>query len=297
MGVDVHGLRFLEYAFRAHGAMGSTLTIGRQGLHVSKRELARHLGIPAASACLASPYADDLLMEHFGASAVASVDASDYEGCKYKRDLNLPLEPDFPKFDTIVDAGSLEHVLDVSSSFENMRRCCKVGGQILHVTPTNNFIGHGFYQFSPELFYGIYNQVRGFEQTEVFLVDHARPDVWWKVVPPRGNWRSTAMSRNETYALVRTKKLSEEVATSEIQQPLYEALWETGIGEGEHDPTLGSRGRLRILAKSLPTNIGARLVQMKNKAYLGMNSRNPALSRVDAPSRRLDLAGQYQFGR
>lgn len=294
MGVDVHGLRLLEHAFRIDGAMGLALTIGRQGLHASKRELARHLGISAASPCLTSAYVDDLLIEHFGASAVASLDVSDYEGCTYRRNLNLPLELDFPEFDTVVDAGSLEHVLDVSSAFENIRRCCKVGGQILHITPTNNFVGHGFYQFSPELFFGIYSQRRGFAQTEVFLVDSAKPGVWWKVTPPTGYSRSTAMSRNETYALVRTKKLSAEIATTEIRQPMYEALWETAIGK--NGPTPSSNGRLHALGKSLPTNISARLVQMKNRAYLGMNSRNPALSRVDAPSRRSDLVGPHEAG-
>ncbi len=286
MGIDVHGLRLLEYAFRIDGPMGPTLTIGHQGLHAGKKELARHLRIPATSSCLASTYVDGLLMEHFGASAVASLDASDYEGCTYKRDLNFPLEQDFPRFRTVVDAGSLEHVLDVSSAFENIRRCCSVGGQILHITPANNFVGHGFYQFSPELFFGIYSQARGFAETEVFLVDHARPGTWWKVNPPRGYSRSTAVSRNETYALVRTKKVSEVVMATKVQQPLYETLWQAGTTEGRPGAVLDFRGQLRVLGDSLPVNLTARIVQMKNGIYSGMNSRNPAISKIKAPSRR-----------
>ena len=297
MGIDVHALRLLEHAFRSEGGIGSTLTIGRQELHANKRATARHLRIPVTSPCLDSAYVDQLLMEHFGASEVASIDASDYEGCTYTRDLNLPLEADFPKYDTVIDAGSLEHILDVSVAFNNITRCCKAGGQILHVTPTNNFVGHGFYQFSPELFFGFYSQARGFGETEVFLVDHAKPGVWWKVAPPTGHSRSIAMSRNETSALVRTRKVSEESGTLEIQQPLYETLWQTAAEEADRGPIPSFHDGLRKLGNRLPTNVVARLVQMRNKSYSAMNSKNAALFRVDAPTRRSDPIGQNSFGR
>lgn len=151
---------------------GSTLTVGHQSLNLPARALRRQLGVlPGDSG---SCYADDLLTERFGATTVASIDASGYEGATFVQDLNIPIEADFPKFDSVLDAGSLAHVFDVKTAFRNVIKCCRVGGQILHISPANNYLGHGFCQFSPELFFSIYSQARGFDQTEVFLADLGR---------------------------------------------------------------------------------------------------------------------------
>ena len=287
MGIDVHGLRLLEHAFRVDGPLGSTLTVGRQCLSAKKRELRKHFGMNRLSTCRSAPYVDDLLVECFGATAVASIDISDYEGCTYVRDLNAPLEDDFPKFDTIIDAGCLEHVLDVLTAFKNISRSCRIGGRILHITPANNFVGHGFYQFSPEFFFSFYSEACGFAGTEVYLVDRARPGNWWKVGPPSGLSRSIAMSSNETYALVRTRKVSEAVADPAVQQPHYVTRWESAEDEGgNRHPIPGSLVRLKALTDSVPTNARARLVQMRARTFSGMHSRNPALTRVSPPSRR-----------
>ena len=38
-----------------------------------------------------------------------------------------------------------------------------VGGSIFVNTPANNMMGHGFYQFSPELMYRIFAEANGFD--------------------------------------------------------------------------------------------------------------------------------------
>lgn len=286
MGIDVHGLRFIEYVFRTNGPIKSTLTIGHQGLHVSKKELQDYLGIPDPPDCFVAPYVDDLLLEQFGATAVASIDASDYEEATYVRDLNIFIEPDFPKFDSVIDAGSLEHVFDIRTSFANISRCCKVGGQIVHISPANNFVGHGFYQFSPEFFFSLYSEVHGFAETEVYLADLGRPNVWWKVAAPSGASRSTAVSPHETYALVRTKKISEVAGTSPVQQSDYVSMWQSSEDADGAPSSLSSRGRLMKLSDQLPTHARAKLVQMKRRASWGMHSRNQVLIRVRPPSPR-----------
>lgn len=283
MGIEVHGLRLLEHAFRTDGPMGSTLTIGRQCLSVKRRELRKYLEIPAGAACLASPFIDDLLTEHFGATTIASVDVSDYEGCTYVRDLNLPLEPGFPQFDLILDGGCLEHIMDALAAFRNIARCCKVGGRILHITAANNCVGHGFYQFSPDFFFALYGEDQGFTDTEVFLADRATPDIWWKVDPPAGLARSTTLSSNETLALVRTKKTAEVAEGSVAQQQHFVSLWQS---DGDEGPVTPARGRLKVLSDSLPTNARARLVQMRTRVQSGMHPWNPALTRVRPPARR-----------
>lgn len=297
MGIDAHGLRFLEYARGRNGPLGATLTVGHQGLHLSVRELRHYLGTSAAAGCRESAYADDLLVKEFGATTVTSVDASDYEQATYLRDLNLPLEPDFPQFDTVIDAGTLEHVFDVRTSFGNIGRCCRVGGQILHMLPANNFVGHGFYQFSPEFFFSVYSPARGFSQTEVYLADLGRLDYWWKVLPPVGGARSTAMSARETYVLVRTVKSAEVAGTYPVQQSDYVSSWDSGVGEDS--PRAHRRSTLGKLSDHLPGETkailvsylrGPALTQAKRRFATGMNSRNSALSRVAIPPPRRQYA-------
>jgi SAM-dependent methyltransferase len=294
MGIDAHGLRFLEYALRGGGPLRSTLTIGRQSLNVSETELQHYLGMPTSRERFRSTYVDELLVNEFGATSVESVDASDYEQATYVRDLNLELEPNFPQFDTVVDGGALEHIFDVRTSFSNIGRCCRIGGRILHVLPANNFVGHGFYQFSPEFFFSLYSASRGFAQTEVYLADLGRTNAWWKVLPPDGISRAIAMSSRETYTLVLTSKVSEMAGTPPVQQSDYVGLWD--LAEGSViSSSIHRRSSLGKLSDHLPGQTKAILVSQMERLSLaqtrrrfssGLHSRNVALSRVAVPPPR-----------
>jgi hypothetical protein len=290
MGIDAHGIRFLEYVLRANGPMKETLTVGHQALDVPEREVRDYLGITESRQSTRSRYVDDLLIEEFGATSLASVDASSYENATYVWDLNLELEPNFPQFDTIIDAGTLEHVFDVRTGFGNISHCCKVDGQILHILPANNFVGHGFYQFSPEFFYSLYSEARGFADTEVYLADLGRLSSWWKVAPPSGVSRSTAMCSRETYTLVRTRKVSEPAGTLPVQQSDYVSKWAL------HEESLVEHSSLhrRKLSDLLPgptramlvSPLTPRLVQARRRFETGIHSRNTVLSRVSVPPPR-----------
>lgn len=294
MGIDAHGIRFLEYALRANGPLKSTLTIGRQGLDVSGRELRGYLGMTKLQELPVSRYVDDLLVKEFGASSVASLDASGYEGASYVWDLNLDLKADFPQFDTVIDAGTLEHVFDVRTSFGNIARACKIGGQILHILPANNFVGHGFYQFSPEFFFSLYSEARGFADTEVYLADLARINAWWKVMPPTGTARSTAMSSHETYTLVRTRKIAESAESRPVQQSDYVSSW-AECDDGTASPATPYQGSfVGKLSDKLPgptqamilSQVSERITQAKRRFSSGMHSRNTVLTRMSAPAPR-----------
>jgi hypothetical protein len=294
MGIDAHGMRFLEYVLRANGPMKATLTVGRQALDVPEREVRDYLGMTASREYAVSRYIDDLLVAEFGATSVASLDASSYEDATYVRDLNLELEPNFPQFDTIIDAGTLEHVFDVRTGFGNINHCCKVDGQIVHILPANNFVGHGFYQFSPEFFYSLYSEARGFADTEVYLADLGRLNAWWKVVPPTGVSRSTAMCSRETYTLVRTTKVSEPAGTGPVQQSDYVSKWAMHEESSVERPSLHRSTFLAKLGNLLPgptramlvSPLSPRLAQARRRFSSGIHSRNAVLSRVSVPPAR-----------
>lgn len=58
--------------------------------------------------------------------------------------------------DFIYDGGTIEHIFHVPNVMENIADTLKVGGTILHHSPTNNYVDHGFYQFSPTFFLDYY---------------------------------------------------------------------------------------------------------------------------------------------
>ena len=47
----------------------------------------------------------------------------------------------------------------------------KTGGHLMLFTPANNYFGHGFYQFSPELFYRVLSKENGFEVRRMVVLE------------------------------------------------------------------------------------------------------------------------------
>ena len=94
------------------------------------------------------------LFSLFGSDQVFSSDSSKYENSDLVIDLNNRVNNKLiNKFDNIVDIGTLEHVFDTCSALENYIRMLKKGGYLLIAVPCSNMIDHGFYTFSPTLFY------------------------------------------------------------------------------------------------------------------------------------------------
>lgn len=67
-------------------------------------------------------------------------------------DLNKPLPSDlFGTANTILNGGTLEHVLNASQAFENCHGMLGVGGTIVHMAPIT-WYNHGFYNLNPVMF-------------------------------------------------------------------------------------------------------------------------------------------------
>lgn len=152
-------------------------TIGRQSLTVPVQDLgalAARLGRKDIdpNELSASRFAEPFLKELLGAEQVTSFDYSSYQGVDVVHDFNDPLDPRFRgAFDVLLDGGCIEHIFDVRQVFENYMSMVKPGGSIFIHTPANNLLGHGFYQFSPELFYRVFSAENGFEVRDLCLTE------------------------------------------------------------------------------------------------------------------------------
>ena len=224
MGFDAHGLLFAMKVRDEVGDFGRTATIGRQGMHVPaevmQKLLQRNFSYSLGDYCEAT------LLEFFGSSEVHSFDNSSYEGASHIHDFNLAIPSRYEeKYDTIIDAGSLEHIYDVRTAVQNFSKMLRPGGRIIHMNPANNFCGHGFYQFSPEFYFSVYSREAGFDETEVFLAQISNLRQWFKVSKPSGGERAEIYSDFPSVNLVVAKRGHGSVSGHSIQQSDYVHHW------------------------------------------------------------------------
>lgn len=169
MGISRGGARLLLEEARQWPFHGSILQLGRQHLFFDKEEYTRlaalhsivlstAVGGNVRRPLLSDAYIDDgSFFAGLGFSQVESMDFSNDESPTYVHDLNSPIPDNLvSKFDTVYDGGTIEHVFDVRSVFKNIFDMLKVGGRIIHSSPSSNHVDHGFYMFSPTLFFDYY---------------------------------------------------------------------------------------------------------------------------------------------
>jgi hypothetical protein len=106
--------------------------------------------------------------------------------------------------------------------------------------PTTNIsFGHGFYQFSPELFFRIFSIHNGFV-TRVFLFEDRVGGQWFEVRDPAEmQQRGTLINRRPTYLLVMARKTANALFVTP-QQSDYQAKW-VGAGSKELSHSLVNR--------------------------------------------------------
>jgi SAM-dependent methyltransferase len=239
MGIHIPNLAFL-LKFKGR-CLGSTLSLGRQEIHISSDPLSQEYR--DAMALLRkydqSVSLDDLrgdgyantLFNYLGSSDFCSIDASNYEGAELVHDLNLPVGADITnRFDCIFDGGTLEHVFDIPQALRNVGRMLKVGGLFLSSNGANNFLGHGFYQFSPELMWRALSLENGFQIELMQLVDESSTPKPENIEDPAVTGRRDERRKTSgcTLLQVAARKVRQVPdAAVNVQQSDYATAWES----------------------------------------------------------------------
>lgn len=236
MAIDRSFARFLIRCHRDGVKFDRTLTLGRLNYYLSVQEtkqLLRWARIDPARCGKLLDYESSRYSEAFfetlGAREVDSLDASSFEGATIVHDLNLPV-PDALKgqFDCVCDAGTIEHVMNFPVVIRNAMELTKVGGHLILGTPANNFCGHGFYQFSPELWFRLFSAGQGFELRRLVAVEYAPRVRWFEVADPASiRSRVEIMNRYPVLLLVLARKVAAvPVLETFPQQSDYQPRWE-----------------------------------------------------------------------
>jgi SAM-dependent methyltransferase len=246
MGLDIHALNFLLIYKRKK--LKDTVTIGRQSLHLEEHILRQFIELK--SNYKHNLFCEELLKKYFNAKKVDSIDISAFEEATIIHDMNQIVPRKYhQKFDTVINYGSLEHIFNFPVAIMNCSLMLKPGGQIFHILPANNFCGHGFYQFSPELFSSLYNKKNGYSQTDIFIGDLSDYKNIYKVKIKKRH-RINIMSKNETNLFVRTIK-NKNFSHSNIQQISYLDEWSKSNYKDKYQINLGQFQKIKIKLKNI----------------------------------------------
>ena len=170
MGISRGAVKLILDECSARSFDGAVLQLGRQDLYFSKSQLEEwseksrvvltEISGPREN-CTKGPLRKDINDVEFftmlGFDSVVSADFSDYENSSLTLDLNKPVPSELhEKFDVIFDGGTMEHCFNTFQVLKNIFFMLKKGGRIIHSSPSNNHVDHGFYMYSPTLFADYY---------------------------------------------------------------------------------------------------------------------------------------------
>jgi hypothetical protein len=229
MGIDAPTLTFLLLEAK-NKPFGKVITLGRQRINLPpywQRRLLR-------SENTFEGYCENLLTAKFGALFVDSIDNSAFEGATHIFDMNQEVALQ-SRYDTVIDGGTLEHIYNVPQALANISTLCSDGGRILHILPANNYCGHGFWQFSPELFFSLYSEKNGYSDTRVFLASLTDWHRWYECLRPKDGYRAEfrTIGRLPLCIMVRTTKVS-AFSHRNVQQSDYVAAWNSDQSSHEN---------------------------------------------------------------
>lgn len=251
MGLFYSNARLLLQAIDNGFSFERVITLGRQQISIDAREykaLADEFDSMSPDLhphdLATETYADRFLKDYLGCRELQSIDFSDYQEATIRHDLNLPIVDSLHrKFDAVIDCGTLEHIFNFPIALKNCMEMVRIGGCIMLATTSNNHCGHGFHQFSPELFFRVFQPNHGFEIQKVILIEHPFPGVelsrrqrCYEVIDPDVlRTRVGLVSRSPVLIQVLAKRVNPTQAFETFpQQSDYENLWNANAAENAH---------------------------------------------------------------
>jgi hypothetical protein len=234
MGLDLASIQLLCCAKNIGVDFTEALMIGRQTISCSPNEA--RLALSAAG--IAEKCAQEIRTGEFGetvfrllgATNIYSVDGSDYENATFVCDLNGPC-PDSLKnrFSIVHDGGTLEHVFNIPQAFKTCMEMVRIGGSFVQVTAANNFMGHGFWQLSPETMFRIFSKENGYKIKAVLLRVVEKNGNWYRVSDPAEiGCRAELVNNQRTYICTIAQRIGDSnIFETYPYQSDYTKLWKT----------------------------------------------------------------------
>jgi SAM-dependent methyltransferase len=248
MGLAFSTASFLLDAYRRGVSFRRTLPLGRTQLYAVPREMqklhklaGRKLSETAFQTEFGG-FADAFLSSLLGIETLESLDYSAYQDASVIHDMNRPIPPELEaKFDAVIDSGTIEHIFNFPVAIANCMKMVRPGGRLFIITVANNHCGHGFYQFSPELFFRLFKDCNGFHIERLLLLNHPFPGLELSSTqrlytvkdPDETRYRAGLVNDSPVMLLLEAeRRYIEKVLTTCPQQSDYTTLWKSQQAEG-----------------------------------------------------------------
>ena len=176
--------------------------------------------------CPKENFSKQLFIENLGAKSCESLDIDDYQGAELLTNLNKEMPPDFhEKYDIVVDLGTLEHLSNVPIALNNIFSLIRPNGAYYFGLPCNNWVDHGFFQFSPTFFKDLcYTNQNIVLKSCMLEFGNTLQDVATNDLIAY----SAYASRNKTAVLGEIKKLFSDEINFDLSQEKYRMLYAKG---------------------------------------------------------------------
>jgi hypothetical protein len=198
-----------------------------------------------------------------GATTLHTVDASNFEGATHVHDMNQAVPSGWREaYDVVCDCGTLEHVFNFPTAIRNCMEMVKPGGCFFTATPANNYLGHGFYQFSPELFFRVLSPQNGFKVEHCVAVEQDPRRRWFAVTDPEAvRARVTLINAAPVILFVWARRVEIKPLFLETpQQSDYAAAWAESAAKGNQRNPSGPQPLERL--KNVVLNTAPRLARV-----------------------------------
>ena len=273
MGLSRSSIAFLMAEAARRPFSGRILMLGLQGILITEEEIeevAREQGVqlrpPSQTverqALQPGCASADYLFYRLGFDEVLATDVSEFEGADLVLDLNqLCVAPDQKgQYDVVLDGGTLEHVFHLPNALQNVLDFTAVGGRFIHIGPSSNHLDHGFYMFSPTLFWDFFTanglDIQTFYLLRYNLLTAARERWLYGEYEPGALDNATGTLDVGSYALSLVVEKPTEVGEIKIpQQSMYKRIWsaaEKSAGQPQQAPATAVRPKPITLWRSGP---------------------------------------------
>lgn len=291
MGVNLDYARFLIASRKAGVGYEQTLTLGRQWMFAEEKKvnnLLERAGAPRLSYREGEGRAwADALFRSLGAGKLQVLDNSPYEGATVIHDLNEALSAEWAgRFDFVFDGGVIEHVFNAPMALKSCMQLLRVGGHFCSCTLANNECGHGFYQFSPELFFRLFCPANGFELRALLVVEQRLSGSRWYAVtdPAAINARVGCINRFPLHMMVLARKIdSVPGERMQVQQHDYVQAWQGSdrSSAAASGPRVQRKNLKQRIEQILPPRMVGRLKQVYRQHCVTRLSNGRFFQRVE----------------
>jgi hypothetical protein len=259
MGLAPAAIAYLMIEGKRREFSGSVLTLGVQNVFMTQdqfEKLAHSLSYnlnPAPTKLTKLPLIEgqitcEYALLRLGFSDVVATDANDFEDADFLFDLNDEKVPDVHRgvYDLVIDSGTLEHVFHLPNALRNVVNFASDGGRVIHLSPSSNHIDHGFYMFSPTLFWDFYSvneqEIIACELFRYYMPEHdSAPWIFGQYSPGSLDKHSMGGLGGGSFGVAVLVQRTREIEKIIIpQQGMYVSMWD------EATKTVGPKRRTGI---------------------------------------------------